>query len=209
MAKPTSEKPFDKSSEKRSNSPGASSNKDGLPAGDDRRSFAVRMSAGIIGALVGVAPLLAGLRMFVDPLTRRKKKADDGDDSMVRIATLAAMPEIGKVYRFPVITVREDKWNKYPPAPIGAVYLRRISATEDPKAFTSVCPHLGCSVEFQEGQFKCPCHNSEWNNNGERLNPESCPSPRGLDELKVKVRNGEIFVAYQRYRGGIQDKVAE
>lgn len=218
MAKYSSERPSDKpsdKSEKRGNPPNPSPSKaKGEPApaaADDRRSFTVRMSAGIIGALVAVAPLFAGLRMFLDPITRRKKQAEgEGEASeMVRIASLAAMPEIGKVYRFPVITVREDKWNKYPPAPIGAVYIRRTSATEDPKAFTSICPHLGCSVNFQEGQYLCPCHNSAWTIDGQRLNPESCPSPRDLDELKVDVRDGEIYVAYKRFRGGIEDKIEE
>ncbi|MEX2185279.1 MAG: Rieske (2Fe-2S) protein [Pirellulales bacterium] len=183
-------------------------------SGQDRRGF-VAIAAGAIGAIVAAVPLLAGLRMFVDPLTRtpKKKGKDDAaaDDGKIRVATLAAMPEIGKVYRFPVITTREDKWSKYEPGPVGAVFLRRVSADPnvDPVAFTSVCPHLGCSVDIKGEQFKCPCHNSTWTIEGERINPESCPSPRGLDTLKVEVKGNDVFVAYKRFRGGIEDKVEE
>jgi Rieske Fe-S protein len=183
-------------------------------SGQNRRGF-VAISAGLIGAIVAAVPVLAGLRVFVDPLTRTpKKKADDDgarEDGKIRVATLDAMPEVGKVYRFPVITTREDKWNLYPPGPIGAVFLRRVSEDPavEPVAFTSVCPHLGCSVDIKGGQFMCPCHNSSWTITGERINPESCPSPRDLDTLDVAVDGNSVFVDYKRFRGGIEDQIEE
>jgi menaquinol-cytochrome c reductase iron-sulfur subunit len=185
-----------------------------VATGEDRRGF-VAIAAGAIGAIVAAVPVLAGLRMFADPLTRTpKKKAKDDvttEDGKIRVTTLDAIPEIGKVYRFPVIMTREDKWNLYPPGPVGAVFLRRTSADPNvkPVAFTSVCPHLGCSVDIKGETFKCPCHNSTWTINGERINPESCPSPRDLDALEVDVKGNEVFVAYKRFRGGIEEQVEE
>lgn len=174
--------------------------------GEDRRGF-VAIAAGAIGAIVAAVPVLAGLRVFIDPITRTSTRTKSGEK--IRVATLDAMPEIGKVYRFPVVTTREDKWNTYEASPIGAVFLRRTSADQDPVAFTSVCPHLGCSVDIKGETFKCPCHNSTWTIDGERINPESCPSPRDLDELKVEVKGNEVFVAYKRFRGGIEEQVEE
>jgi menaquinol-cytochrome c reductase iron-sulfur subunit len=180
--------------------------------GEDRRGF-VAIAAGAIGAIVGAVPVLAGLRMFADPLTRtpKKKLTEDvtNDKGMIRVATLDAIPEVGKVYRFPVIMTREDKWNLYPPGPVGAVFLRRVEGAEKPVAFTSVCPHLGCSVDIKGDQFKCPCHNSSWTIDGERINPESCPSPRDLDTLEVDVQGNDVFIAYKRFRGGIKDQIEE
>jgi menaquinol-cytochrome c reductase iron-sulfur subunit len=177
------------------------------PTDNDRRSFAVKLAAGIIGALVAVVPLIAGAVTFFDPLVRRR----GGGGKWVRVATLDALPKVGEVYRFGVITEREDKWNLYPPAPIGAVFLRRVSEKEKPEAFTSVCPHLGCSVDFKDGIYKCPCHNSSWTIDGQRINPESCPSPRDLDRLEeVELRNeNEIWVNYKRYRAGKTEKIEE
>jgi menaquinol-cytochrome c reductase iron-sulfur subunit len=192
--------------------PGGSQKLTSLPAskksgdGENRRGF-VAIAAGTIGAIVGAVPLLAGLRVFVDPLTR--DESDTNSDEKIRITSLDAMPEIGKAYRFPVVTVREDKWNTYEAAPIGAVFLRRVEGREKPVAFTSVCPHLGCSVDIKGDQFKCPCHNSSWTIDGERINPESCPSPRDLDALEVEMKGNEVFVAYKRFRGGIAEQIEE
>jgi Rieske Fe-S protein len=173
----------------------------------DRRSFAVKVAAGVIGVLVAVVPLFAGAVTFFDPLFRRR--ASGG--KWVRIATLDALPKVGEVYRFPAITEREDKWSRYPEGPIGSVFVRRSAQAEKPTVFTTVCPHLGCSVDFKEGIFKCPCHNSTWTIDGHRINPESCPSPRDLDELEeVEIRNGnEVWVNYKRFRAGITEKVED
>jgi Rieske Fe-S protein len=174
-------------------------------ADGDRRSFGIKVAAGIIGALVAVVPLFAGAITFFDPLFRRRA----GGGKWVRIATLDALPKVGEIYRFPVITERDDKWTLYPPGPIGAVFLRRVNEREKPLAFTTDCPHLGCSVDFRDGIFKCPCHNSTWTIDGARINPESCPSPRDLDELKdVEIRNeNEVWVRFKRFRAGIAEQV--
>lgn len=182
------------------------------PPGPNRRNI-VSLAAGMLGAILAAIPVFAGLRVFVDPLTRSPKKKSATDDAaeveMIRVATLDAIPEIGKVYRFPVVVAREDKWNLYEPGPIGAVFLRRENGTDKPVAFTSVCPHLGCSVDIKGEQFKCPCHNSSWTIDGARINPESCPSPRDLDRLEVEVKDNDVFVAYKRFRGGIEEQVEE
>ena len=38
---------------------------------DDRRSFAVKFTAGVIGASVAIVPIVAGAVTFFDPLVRR------------------------------------------------------------------------------------------------------------------------------------------
>lgn len=185
-----------------------SSSRDSLPEGEVRRSFAVRAGAAVIGLLVGVVPLAAGLLVFLDPL--RRKKAEAG--KWVQIASLEAIPPDGVPRRFAVIDTRVDAWNLYPPEPIGAVFVSRDSADAPLKAFSSVCPHLGCSVDFKPAkhEFLCPCHNSVWKIDGARLDPEHCPAPRDLDELKVEVRSGdEVWVNYEKFRGGIEKKIAE
>jgi Rieske Fe-S protein len=89
--------------------------------------------------------------------------------------------------------------------------LRRAAASGPPQAFTAVCPHLGCFVDYKPAaqRFQCPCHNSAWTPDGERIDPKNCPSPRGLDPLQVELRGNEVWVIYQRFRGGIADRVAE
>jgi cytochrome b6-f complex iron-sulfur subunit len=55
------------------------------------------------------------------------------------------------------------------------------------------CTHLGCSVPWVQEQnaFVCPCHNSQFTQEGDVLNP---PAPRPLDLFPVKIENGVVFV---------------
>ncbi len=49
-------------------------------------------------------------------------------------------------------------------------------------ALYQVCVHLGCKVPFRDDchSFKCPCHGSHYNIDGEYLDG---PAPRSLDRF--------------------------
>lgn len=57
------------------------------------------------------------------------------------------------------------------------------------------CPHLGCTVPWEEGphEFQCPCHGSIYAYNGERLGG---PAPRPMDYMGVSVdeATGDVIV---------------
>ena len=55
------------------------------------------------------------------------------------------------------------------------------------------CTHLGCAVPWDpaEGKFICPCHASEFEMDGQVLNP---PAPRPLDHFPVTIENGQVSV---------------
>jgi thiosulfate dehydrogenase [quinone] large subunit len=58
-------------------------------------------------------------------------------------------------------------------------------------AFTAVCPHAGCTVEYGGGQIVCPCHGSTFNaQTGAVTNG---PATTGLAPRKVIQRGGEIY----------------
>jgi menaquinol-cytochrome c reductase iron-sulfur subunit len=164
-----------------------------------RRGFLPRLLTVVLGALAGVAPVGAGLATFLDPLRRRRGAAP----GFIRVASLEALPEDGVPRKFAVIAAHTDAWNKFPAAPIGAVYLRRMGSASV-QAFNVVCPHAGCFVEFVAARkgYLCPCHNSTFSLEG-RVNDPKSPSPRGLDELAVEIRNGgEVWVRFQNFRAG-------
>ena len=103
---------------------------------------------------------------------------------------------------------RVDAWNKYPNAPIGAIYLRRTGDGQV-EALNVVCPHAGCFIDFLSGEkkFYCPCHNSRFGLDGAIADRKS-PSPRGMDSLEVEVRNGtEVWVKFQNFQTGHSEKV--
>jgi Rieske Fe-S protein len=62
------------------------------------------------------------------------------------------------------------------------------------KAFSAVCTHLNCTVQYRPDlqQIWCACHNGTYNLNGEVV---SGPPPKGLEEYQVHVRNDELVVS--------------
>jgi len=178
---------------------------DELPPPTDRRTFFKKALAAVIGSIVGLFPLAAGLAVFLDPLRRRSK---DGD--FVMVGSLTALPPDGTPRKFSVVTSHQDAWNKLPNVPIGAVYLRR-TGEKTLQAFNVVCPHAGCFVDYVAGRkgFLCPCHNSTFALNGKINDPKS-PAARGLDELEYEIRGDtEIWVKFQNFRAGGVEKVPQ
>lgn len=55
------------------------------------------------------------------------------------------------------------------------------------------CVHLGCTVPFRNDclSFKCPCHGSHYNSDGEYLDG---PAPRSLDRFAFSFSGGEVMV---------------
>jgi thiosulfate dehydrogenase [quinone] large subunit len=63
-------------------------------------------------------------------------------------------------------------------------------------AFDAVCPHAGCTVEYQSTQrlFICPCHGSEFN--GRTGSVEVGPAQTGLRQLQVaEGSDGDLYIA--------------
>ena len=171
--------------------------------GGERRGFLKKACAIVLGSVAGLLPALAGLRVFFDPLRRGAAKS-----SMTFVATLQSLPEDGAPMKFRVIADRTDAWNRTPQVPIGAVYLRK-TGEKTVKAFNVVCPHAGCFVDYRPEKqgYHCPCHNSTFALDGKLSDPKS-PSPRGLDELDVELRNdGEVWVRFQNYLAGRQERI--
>src|SRR6267378_2327121 len=125
-------------------------------AAGGRRDFLKKAAAALIGTVLGLIPLAAGVMVLLDPLRRKA-----GGSGAIRVTTLDALPDDGVPRKFPVLATRIDAWNRFSEVPVGAVYLRR---TNDGKlqALNVVCPHAGCFVDFlaARNSFLCPCHNS-------------------------------------------------
>lgn len=60
-------------------------------------------------------------------------------------------------------------------------------------AFSAVCTHLGCIVQWQndEGEFLCPCHAGRFSAQGKVL---SGPPPEPLETLPVASKGDQIIV---------------
>ena len=108
----------------------------------------------------------------------------------------------------------DDAWNRFKDVPVGSIWLRK---NPDGKilVFNSVCPHLGCSVDYRrnEGDFFCPCHTSSFSLDGEKTNEVP---PRAMDSLElltaangeVKEDGTELWVKFQNFRRATAEKIA-
>jgi Rieske Fe-S protein len=159
-----------------------------------RRTALARITvalSGAIGALLSV-PLLGGL---LSPVLRRP--AATTPRAFVPLIQLWDLTP-GVPRRVEVLAEHIDAWAREPKRVMGAAWLIRTGPREV-KAFSTVCPHLGCAVDATPRGFGCPCHTSVFSDQGEVV---SGPSPRSMDPLEVKVEDSTVYVRYARFKQG-------
>jgi Rieske Fe-S protein len=157
-----------------------------------------------IGAVIGLGVALpaAGFALLPPFLGRRQRPVDLGPltafpEGQFVVATFLADPAAGEVSRH-------------------AAYVRNNGLVGDVPSFTimsSRCTHVGCPtqpngpvfgrqrraerttggevglVPTQPAGFGCPCHGSEFDNEGNRT---AGPAPRALDRYEFSIRRGRL-----------------
>ncbi len=68
-----------------------------------------------------------------------------------------------------------------------------IRTPESIRAFSLICTHLGCTVQWQEGkkEFYCPCHDGRFDEFGEVI---AGPPPVPLESLAVQTNNDRVII---------------
>ncbi len=135
-----------------------------------KRDFLTKSLAGLTTALVGF--ILYPLGKFL-----KQPPAAGGNVKRTLAAKVGEVPnDSGKIFRFgndPGIIFR---------TPGGEL-----------KAFTAVCTHLSCTVQYVpvESYILCACHNGKYDLNGQVI---SGPPPRPLEEYQVDIQGDDIMV---------------
>lgn len=126
-----------------------------------------------VGAIsVVIGELIAGTFAFLWP----KRKEAKGEK--IFIAGKVSDFKVGEVIYF-----RKER-----------VFVQRLD--EGFIAFSAICTHLSCIVNWNEMKkiFECPCHGAKFNRNGEVLEG---PPPRPLDLLKLQVVEEKLVVDFK------------
>src|SRR6266568_3294833 len=124
-------------------------------------------------------PSMPGRRSFLDYLL--------GTSAVATLGAMQNSVEAGKLSELPVNSGKIFKFGSKPGI------LVRTEAGEL-KAFSAVCTHLECIVQYRPDtkQIWCACHNGQYNLSGKNIGG---PPPRPLEEFKVNVRGDDIVVS--------------
>src|SRR5450631_723201 len=135
------------------------------------------LGLGLVAALAAVVPSFAS----VVGVSRRETVG--AGDAFIGLGPLKSFPEHQPQSVVLLGTLR-DAWSRQESVALGSAWVVRDGARV--AAFSTICPHLGCSVGYDAAgdRFLCPCHASVFGPDGA---VRSGPSPRGLDPLPTQV----------------------
>jgi Rieske Fe-S protein len=170
-------------------------------ASDSRRTF-LKVGVGALGAGLATVVVAPALRYALWPLAEGVKVSSGGEQFVV----VGSRSQFGaKPVKVDIHADRVDAWNRVENVKIGSAWVVELDG--ELHAFSSVCPHLGCAVDWSPEleRFKCPCHRSAFAVDG---TPEQGPAPRSLDTLAIEPRDGDLIaIRYERFKQGAEHKV--
>lgn len=145
----------------------------------ERRSFFQTVTMGF-GLILAYGTFLFQSIAFLIP------KSTSGNFKKIFAGTLNSFP-LNKIKKF------KDPYGN-------DVLVKRTK--KDIKAFSSVCPHLGCKVHWEEekNRFFCPCHGGAFNNDGVATKGPPFDDKQNLIEVPLEVDNesGIIYVKVRK-----------
>ena len=160
-----------------------------------RRTFMTRFT-GLIMGFIGFVLSIPLVGYIVSPAFRRQPKEWVEAGNMDDLA-------IGRPKELSYVITQQDGWLK-------TAATKSVWAVQPPdgtvKVFSPLCTHLGCGYHWDSSDrlFKCPCHNSIFDIDG---NVVAGPAPRSLDPLPVKVENGRLFIIYKEFKAGTPKRI--
>jgi menaquinol-cytochrome c reductase iron-sulfur subunit len=167
---------------------------------EDRRTL-LKVLSGVVGTSLVGAVAAPALRAALAPVTL---KTVTGVGELVPVVALEAVPADGTPIQVPVVVEAPmDAWTRHPPTTVGAVFLVRRG--DEVRAWSSICPHLGCGIDYDArvGKFGCPCHESWFDAEGQVA---SGPAPRGMDTLETRIVDGVVEVRFEKFKIGTAEK---
>ena len=164
---------------------------------DSRRRFMVTGVGFVTTAVAGIT-LAPALKLLAHPLGNETTSGGDVLIEAGRLADFGPKPVKVDLYADTI-----DAWNRAVNVKVGSAWV--VQRGEELVAMSTVCPHLGCAIDYdEEGErFVCPCHDSFFDLDGGQTEG---PSPRAMDRLDVVPEGDLVRVRHQRFKQGTADK---
>jgi Rieske Fe-S protein len=150
-----------------------------------RRDF-VKLTTAAVGAFITAVVGLPAIAYLIEPAL-----TTSSSDAWIPLGKLDGF-EVGKPTLSTFTRSQASGWEKAVNS--YGVFVLRKSPTEV-VAFSNVCTHLGCRVNWQadKKEYVCPCHDGHFNIDGRVV---AGPPPRPLDTYETKVENGILSVHF-------------
>jgi Rieske Fe-S protein len=178
-------------------------------ADPQRRQFLSFCTSALM-AVIGLLVIVPAVVYLFAPL--RKKRGRDAGGTFLDVGPLTDFP-VGEWRPQTVRGEEEEGWRrqrevgrKRPEAGHG-IWVRRDGPGDDQiTVLSSICPHLGCPINWHADQarFQCPCHGGVFNAEGGQI---SGPPPRSMDRLPFQVRAGRLWVRWQDFKIGVAERI--
>jgi Rieske Fe-S protein len=167
-----------------------------------RRRF-LGLLTNLLMAAIGLLVAVPAVRYFFAPF-RRKTEAEEDGAAFQDAGPLSDIP-VGQWRLLSIEMVRQDGWRKTRVK--HAVWVRRhAEGDQGVTVLSSICPHLGCPVNWHpdQSQFLCPCHGGLFDADGKQTGG---PPPRAMDPLEFELRAGRLWVRWQDFKIGVAARV--
>jgi Rieske Fe-S protein len=163
------------------------------PATDmGRRNFLLLIPLGVFAAVAGTL-LTAAFRFLHPHVTTSDAKWTD-------IAPLDELKGERPIMRS-IVAEHDAGW-----ASTMEEHFVYVLPMKNHEVLSSVCPHEGCNVSWRDDTngFFCPCHDSFFAADGERV---SGPARRGLDPLPTRQQDGRLQVQYRTFANNTEERI--
>jgi Rieske Fe-S protein len=168
----------------------------------NRRRF-LDLFTNLLLGIIALAVAIPALGYFLGPLRRRS--GEEGAGTAFQDAGPVTDLLVKQWRLLSVETVHQDGWKKTRVR--HAIWARREDESDEGIAvFSSICPHLGCPINWHpdQSQFVCPCHGGIFDADGQRTGG---PPPRAMDSLEFEVRAGRLWVRWQDFKIGVAERI--
>ena len=173
--------------------PGDAAPGDAAPSDPGRRSTMKKLV--VVGSAIYGGSLAVPAVAFLAGSENKTEAA-----TFRRLIAVSALKD-GEATRVAVVGEQRDAFTRADAQILGSVWLQRRG--KQVVALAAECPHLGCAISNTSKGFACPCHTSAFDPDGKA---KSGPSPRDMDQLESRIKDGFVEVKFVHFKQGSKKK---